>query len=105
MNESKMEQESMIRELNFDFEKSTICIARKQAEEDNGASILNHILFEIFHFEEERVTECVNNIQEDGKRILVGPYIRDVAKTLVYNVTCYLNSIHDDNYVVYIKED
>ena len=105
MNESKMEQKGMIRKLDFDFEKSSICIARKQAELDNGVSILNQMLFEIFHLEEEQATECVDKMQEDGKRVIVGPYIRDVAKTLVYQSTCYLASLNDDNYVVYIKEE
>lgn len=102
MNEAKMEQKGMVREIDFDFEKSTICIARKEAE--SGDEVLRHILSNILHLEDDKVDETVTQMS-DNKRILVGTYIRDVAKTFVYAITCYLKDIDDDNYVAYIKDE
>lgn len=102
MNEVKMEQKGMVREIDFDFEKSTICIARKEAESTN--EVLRHILTDILHLEDEKVSDTIKQM-DSNKRILVGTYIRDVAKSFVYGITCYLSSIDDDNYVAYIKDE
>ena len=105
MNEAKMEQTGTVRKITFDFEKSTICIARRKAEDTGDNAILRYILADILHLDEQAVVDSIEQMEENSKRILVGRYIRDVAKTFVYTITCYLNSIGDDNYVTYIKDE
>lgn len=102
MEEVKKENENVSKKIQFEFEVSNICIARKEPDD---TSIFKDFLTHIFHFSNERVEECKHAMDEDGKRILVGPYARDVAKTLVYRTTCFLNERKDDNYTLYIKED
>ena len=103
MEEVKKENEKVSKKIVFEFESNNICIARKQKESKN--EVLRYFLANIFHFDNEKINECENTMKEDGKRIVVVPYARDLAKSLVYRTTCYLNQKDDDNYTVYIKED
>lgn len=102
MEEVRKENENVSNKIVFEFEMSYICIAKK---EDDDINLFRDFLHNIFHIEEEKINDYVEYLNEDGKRVVVGPYARDLAKSLVYRTSCYLNTAKDNNYVIYIKED
>lgn len=105
MEEVRKENENVSKKIDFEFEMSYICIAKHK---NDDISLFRDFLHNIFHINENEINEYIGSFTEDAdiNSVLVGPYARDLAKSLVYRTTCYLNTTKINNsYVVYIKED
>lgn len=103
MEEVKKENENVSNKVVFEFEMSYISISRVGKDDTH---VCRDFLHNIFHMTDKKIDEYDNLLTEENKQILVGPYARDLAKSLVYRTTCYLSTLDKDtDYIVYIKED
>lgn len=104
MEETTKRQDSILNTINFEFETRNICIATKSDELD--PDIYAEILKQIFRYPSEVIEKAILDLKKEDKRVLIGPFATDVAKSFTYEATCLLaRDAKFDDYVVYIKED
>lgn len=104
MEERTKKEDSVLNTIEFDFERKNVCIATK----DNSLNpdIYADFLRIVFKYPDDLVNKAVSELNTGDKRILVGPFSADVAKTFTYEATCLISKEKKyDNYVVYVKED
>lgn len=104
MEETTKKQDSILNTIDFEFETRNICIATRSGglDPDIYAEILKHI----FKYPDEVLEKAILELKKEEKRVLIGPFATDVAKSFTYEATCLLaRDTKYDDYVVYIKED
>lgn len=101
----KMENENKVKEFVFEFESNRVCIVRKESEPSKENEVFNKLMLEVFELSSDDTMKEYNNKMNEENKVIMGPYARDVAKTLVYQTSCVLGTINDTNYMAYIKED